>query len=151
MFTFLEILHKPEYWTRLSENVYLSKSVPMWFCMNGPVESMVHFCVNLSKDRKNVGIINPDYPRAIIYYGSVFASLFENCTNHEELRLPTLRQLCTHHIAVMFGSKMFKRNKTKQRVTFLAHKLGCVRDLMEDILNRFVLINNQTDLCEKFA
>lgn len=149
IFTFLEILHKPEYWTRLSANIYLSRKVSVFVIDDGLM--VVNFCVNLYQDRKNVGMINPKYPRAIIYYGSLFATLFENCSNRENLQLPTLRQLCTHHIAVMYGAKLFKHNKTTRRAQFLANKLGCVKTLMEDVLNQFIIIFGQTDLCEKFA
>lgn len=149
MWTFLEIMHKPQYWRRVSENVYISMDILTNRLTRGIEKT--NFYVNLNKNRKNVGVVDEFMKRGFNYFGSLCADLFEQCPTHINFAIPTLEQICVNRITIMCGMRWFKHNRSEARLMYVRDRTDSVKDLIVRIRREYEIYAAKTDLFEPLA
>ena len=146
---YLEIMHKPQFWTSIAENVFTSVKVAAR--MFTDKEDRTIYTVNLNRKRRNVMMVNEYVPRAFIYNGSMFADLFQQCPRHSEIEKPTLLSLCLNFLIMRWGHDWFQDQHEERAIAKLADELKLPSCMTHKIHQRYLLITTQTDLLEKLV
>ena len=141
--TLLEILHRPEFWMTICENVYLSREVPV--VSNDGKGVYVIFYVNLNRNRKTCAESpHQGHFKTMQYRGANWADLMALCPRRE--RVPTLYNLVLHRLATKVcqfggGSELDNWHRVSKRTPL-------PRRLEEEVEGTYRKICLHTDLLE---